>query len=141
MSKYGAIIFSKQNEETDPFINDEEMNQNDDSSEHIDYEPGLFQQMVAECVGTCILTQIGCAGLCVSTYLGVYDGLWQTAVIWLLAAAIAISCTSSISGGHLNPAVSVSNTIYTTLSKIINFLFHLIVLYVIHINNESWHLD
>lgn len=72
-------------------------------------KPGLVQQLIAECIGTCMLTQIGCAGLCASTYLGVYDGLWQAAVIWLLGAMLAISVTASISGAHLNPAVSVSD--------------------------------
>ena len=86
---------------------------NDDEVQHPEEDeesssPGLFQQMVAECIGTCILTQIGCAGLCASTYLGAYDGLWQAAVVWLLGATLAISATASISGAHLNPAVSVS---------------------------------
>lgn len=110
---YGAVTGYAPNE-TDRFI-DEEQTENihiheteeDDSHDHTP-PPSLFQQLVAECIGTCILTQIGCAGLCASTYLGVYDGLWQAAVIWLLGAMLAISATASISGAHLNPAVSVS---------------------------------
>ncbi len=77
--------------------------------------PSLFQQLVAECVGTCILTQIGCAGLCVSMFMHEDDSsggnggaLGQVVFIWLLAAVLAVTSVFSISGAHLNPAVSVS---------------------------------
>ena len=112
---YGAITGYAPNE-TDRLMMDEEQTNNNihlHETEEEDNTPPLppppfLQQLVAECIGTCILTQIGCAGLCASTYLGAYDGLWQAAVIWLLGAMLAISATASISGAHLNPAVTVS---------------------------------
>ena len=104
---YGAVIDVNDNAaEGDAFIDYDNAEAN--AEENNNTKPGLLQEMVAECIGTCILTQIGCAGLCASKYLGAYDGLWQAAVIWLLGAALAISVTGPISGAHLNPAVSVS---------------------------------
>jgi hypothetical protein len=79
--------------------------------------PGLFQQMIAECIGTCMLVQIGCAGYCVSTYLSSSSSTdtdtgsltqWSIAMFWFVAGVLAVSCTYSISGAHLNPAISVS---------------------------------
>ena len=134
---YGAVIHSNENNEAEELIvhelNDEEKNEaeelivrelndeenneveefivhemNDEDKEVEDMKPSLYQEMVAECIGTCILTQVGCAGLCASKFLDAYSGLWQTAVIWLLGATLAISVTAPISGAHLNPAVSVS---------------------------------
>ena len=69
------------------------------------------RQLCGELIGTCILTQIGCAGLCVNTYLGLFDGLFQVAAIWFMAAMLAVSATASVSGAHLNPAVTVSGDI------------------------------
>jgi glycerol uptake facilitator-like aquaporin len=104
---YGAVInYSDENEQ---FIDDEEIN---NAEEQTSQKPTLLQEMVAECIGTCILTQVGCAGLCASTYIGAYDGLWQAAIVWLLGAALAISATASISGAHLNPAVTVSSFLF-----------------------------
>lgn len=104
---YGAVIDVNDNAaEGDAFIDYDNAEAN--AEENNNTKPGLLQEMVAECIGTCILTQIGCAGLCASKYLGAYDGLWQAAVIWLLGAALAISVTGPISGAHLNPAVSLA---------------------------------
>lgn len=74
----------------------------------VDEPPTLMQKCVAECFGTCVLVQVGCAGLCASTYLGVYEGLWQAAAVWLIGATLAVLATASISGAHLNPAVTLS---------------------------------
>lgn len=68
----------------------------------------LQKECLAEMIGTCVLVQVGCAGLCASTYLGVYDGLWQAAAVWLIGGTLAVLATASISGAHLNPAVTLS---------------------------------
>jgi len=68
----------------------------------------LMKELIAEAFGTCTLTQIGCGGLCAMTYMGVMSGLWQAASIWLVGATLAISATASISGAHLNPAVTLA---------------------------------
>lgn len=73
-----------------------------------DPTPSLKQKMVAEVIGTYILVQVGCGGLCAMTYLGVYSGLWQAASVWLVAGFLGVSAVSKISGGHLNPAVTLA---------------------------------
>jgi glycerol uptake facilitator-like aquaporin len=35
-------------------------------------------------------------------------GLFQIASVWIIAVTVAICCTASISGAHLNPAVSIA---------------------------------
>jgi len=71
-------------------------------------EASLQRQCLAEAFGTCVLVQVGCAGLCTTIYVHAFDGLWQVAVVWLIAGALAVSATASISGAHLNPAVTLS---------------------------------
>ena len=51
----------EQDEEMFPMNTNHQEDYNDDIMENT---PGIFQQMIAECIGTCILTQIGCASLC-----------------------------------------------------------------------------
>jgi len=71
-------------------------------------EPSLQRQCIAEAFGTCVLVQVGCAGLCATVYIHAFSGLWQAAVVWLIAGALAVSATASISGAHLNPAITLS---------------------------------
>lgn len=66
------------------------------------------RQLLGELVGTCMLTQVGCAALCANVYLELFDGLWQVAAIWFLAVMLAVSATASVSGAHLNPAVTLA---------------------------------
>lgn len=64
--------------------------------------------LIAEFFGTATLVQIGCAANCIGIYLGAVSGIWQAATIWTLGAMLAIYMSGSASGGHLNPAVTVS---------------------------------
>lgn len=50
-------------------------------------------------------------GLCATTssvITGAQSGIWQSAVVWGIAVALVVYATSDISGGHLNPAVSLA---------------------------------
>lgn len=71
-------------------------------------EASLKKALIAEIFGTCTLVQVGCGGVCVYIYVGVMRGLWPAAAIWALGATLAVYATASISGGHLNPAVSLA---------------------------------
>lgn len=68
----------------------------------------LWRQVKAEFFGTYFLVQIGCGGLCAGTYLGVYGGLYSMASLWILGATLGIYMSGPISGGHLNPAVTLA---------------------------------
>mmetsp|Transcript_733 Transcript_733/g.857 ORF Transcript_733/g.857 Transcript_733/m.857 type:complete len:292 (+) Transcript_733:207-1082(+) len=103
---YGAISQKDEDQLFETAISSDSEIPNDDDQQQ---QPiSLFRQMVAECIGTCILVQVGGASLCAATYMGVFDGLWQVAILWGLGLTIAIAATASLSGAHLNPAVTLS---------------------------------
>lgn len=71
----------------------------------------LPQKMVAEFIGTFALIFIGAGSICADQYLhaanGGGAGLLGIAVAHGLAIAIMVSAVGHISGGHLNPAVTI----------------------------------
>jgi MIP family channel proteins len=68
--------------------------------------PAIF---VAEFIGTFILTFIGAGSILQSTAMGAGGfGLLGIALAHGLALSIAISATGAISGGHINPAVTIA---------------------------------
>jgi glycerol uptake facilitator protein len=64
--------------------------------------------LTAELIGTAILVQVGCGANCLAIYLGVLDGMWQAAIVWILGATLGLYSSAALSGGHLNPAVTLS---------------------------------
>mmetsp|Transcript_28827 Transcript_28827/g.35070 ORF Transcript_28827/g.35070 Transcript_28827/m.35070 type:complete len:360 (-) Transcript_28827:112-1191(-) len=67
-----------------------------------------LEKCLAEAFGTFILVFFGCGSVCALVYTEGLVGLGQATTVWSLGAALAIYSTGSISGGHLNPAVSLS---------------------------------
>lgn len=65
----------------------------------------LFWQCVAELYGTALLVIFGVGSVMMSTLTGGVD-LAAIILLWGLGITFAIYCVGSISGGHLNPAVS-----------------------------------
>jgi len=70
--------------------------------------PTLSQKIIAEIVGTFILVWFGCGAVMNTKYTGAMVGLGQPAMTWVLGGALAVYTCGSISGGHLNPAVSLA---------------------------------
>ena len=69
-----------------------------------------MSEFAAEIVGTAILILFGCGVVASATlaFSNSYEGGWlMMSIGWGLAVAIAVYCVGSISGAHLNPAVSV----------------------------------
>jgi len=64
--------------------------------------------MFAEAVGICILVTFGLGSVCTAVSTGAQVGLWQVAVVWGFGLSLAIYTVGSVSGGHFNPAVSLS---------------------------------
>lgn len=71
-------------------------------------EPFLLSCLFAEALGTFLIVFIGCGVVHSAVLTGAQSGLWQVAVVWGIAVALAIYCVSHVSGAHLNPAITIS---------------------------------
>jgi glycerol uptake facilitator protein len=68
--------------------------------------PTLFQKSRAEFLGTFLLVFFGCGSVHTAVLCDAQVGIWQIAVVWGLVIAFAIFITGAVSGGHLNPAMT-----------------------------------
>ncbi len=72
----------------------------------------LCAEMSAEAAGSYILCFFGPGAVAVSVLTGGHKGLWQVASVWGFAIALAIYAVGSVSGAHLNPAVTLAMAVY-----------------------------
>ena len=72
----------------------------------------IVKACVAEVVGTFLLVLFGTGSVAAAVYTDAQVGLWQVAAVWGFGVAIAIYVTASVSGAHLNPAVSFAFAIH-----------------------------
>src|SRR5947209_2978948 len=66
----------------------------------------------AEAAGTFLLVFLGCGAVHVAILTGALAGLWQVAVVWGVAIMAAVFIIGGVSGGHINPAVTVSLAVW-----------------------------
>jgi MIP family channel proteins len=66
----------------------------------------LARRAMAEMLGTAFLVFFGCGAIIMTSYADAQYKLFGIAVVHALALSIGISATMGISGGHLNPAVT-----------------------------------
>lgn len=59
-----------------------------------------------------MLVFFGCGSVHAAVLLGAQSGLWQIAVVWGIAIALAIFVVDSISGAHINPAMTVAFAVW-----------------------------
>ena len=78
--------------------------------------PAVGKICLAECVGTFVLVLFGCGAVHTAVLMGAQSGLWQVAVVWGVAIMLAIYMVGAISGGHINPAVTVAFAVSGRLS-------------------------
>ncbi|MBV9127257.1 MAG: aquaporin [Verrucomicrobia bacterium] len=71
--------------------------------------PGWF---VGEFFGTFLLVFFGCGSVCAAVLTGAQVGIFQVAIVWGLGIATAIYLTGSLSGAHLNPAVTLAMAVW-----------------------------
>lgn len=69
--------------------------------------PLLARRATAEIFGTFTLVLFGCGAVVMDSFPTARYGLMGIALIHALALSVAVSATMGISGGHLNPAVTV----------------------------------
>lgn len=70
--------------------------------------PSLSRRFVAEMIGTFALVFFGCASVIANAYPGTNVGLVGIALAHGIALSVAVTATMAISGGHLNPALTVA---------------------------------
>jgi glycerol uptake facilitator protein len=63
---------------------------------------------IGEFAGTFLLVFFGCGSVAASVLTGAQVGIFQVAIVWGLGIATAIHLTGSLSGAHLNPAVTLA---------------------------------
>lgn len=73
----------------------------------------LVHEMIAEMSGTFVIVQMGTGAVMSSIYKppdggGISNDLVSIAIVWIIAVTIAISISASISGAHLNPAITLA---------------------------------
>ncbi len=69
--------------------------------------PALSRRLAAEMLGTFGLVFFGCAAIVVNAYPGAGLGLSGIALVHALTLSVMVSATMYISGGYLNPALTI----------------------------------
>jgi glycerol uptake facilitator protein len=69
------------------------------------FPPAWF---VGEFLGTFMLVFFGCGSIAGAVLMGAQVGIFQVAIVWGIGIAAAIHLTGSLSGAHLNPAVTIA---------------------------------
>lgn len=83
--------------------------------------PTLARQCVAEATGTFLIVLFGCGSVAAAIFASAQVGIWQVAAVWGWAVAIAIYATASISGAHLNPAISLALAVRRPARKLLPY--------------------
>jgi glycerol uptake facilitator protein len=68
----------------------------------------LPQALAGEILGTYLLVLFGTGSVAAAVLTSAQIGLWQVAVVWGFGVTIAIYASATLSGAHLNPAVSLA---------------------------------
>ena len=68
---------------------------------------GLVSAMIGEYFGTFVLVFFGVGSVQAAVATGAQAGLWQVAVVWAVGVSLGIYTAASLSGAHINPAITV----------------------------------
>lgn len=76
------------------------------------HKHSTFRASIVEALGTGLLVFFGLGAVHAAVLTGAQQGVWQVAIVWGLGIAAAIYCTGSVSGAHLNPAVTIAMAVW-----------------------------
>lgn len=76
-----------------------------------------MREYLAEVIGTFILVFFGVGSVHTSVLTGAQSDLWQVAIVWGVAIAMAIYATGAVSGAHMNPAMTLAFAAYRGFPK------------------------
>jgi len=76
----------------------------------------LWPALAGEYLGTFVLVFFGVGAVNAAVATGAQAGLWQVAVVWAVGVSLGIYASASLSGAHLNPAITVAAAIYEGFS-------------------------
>ena len=72
----------------------------------------ILSAMVGEYFGTFVLVFFGVGSVQAAVATGAQAGLWQVAVVWAVGVSLGIYTAASLSGAHINPAITVMAAVY-----------------------------
>jgi len=70
--------------------------------------PPLAGAVLGEAFGTFLLVFFGCGAVHAAVLLEAQNGLWEVAVVWGVAIMLAIYTVETVSGAHINPAITIA---------------------------------
>jgi len=79
--------------------------------------PSRFSWITGEFLGTFLLVFFGCGSVAAAVTTGAQVGVFQVAIVWGIAIATAIYVCGALSGAHLNPAVTLSMSVWGDFPK------------------------
>jgi len=77
-------------------------------------QQGLFDECIAEFLGTFLLVLLGVGCVAALKVGGISYGLWDICMIWGCAVALGVYVSAGVSGGHINPAVTIALAVFGT---------------------------
>lgn len=77
----------------------------------------ILGECFAEFIGCLVFILIGCGAVASSVLTSVSFSQWEMSIVWGIGVTVAIYLVGSISGAHLNPAVTISLTIHRNFDK------------------------
>ena len=72
----------------------------------------IISAMIGEYFGTFVLVFFGVGSVQAAVATGAQAGLWQVAVVWAVGVSLGIYTAASLSGAHINPAITVMAAVY-----------------------------
>jgi glycerol uptake facilitator protein len=72
----------------------------------------FWPALAGEFVGTFILVFFGVGAVNAAVATGAQAGLWQVAVVWAFGVSLGIYTAASLSGAHINPAITAMMAVY-----------------------------